>query len=79
MIDRIWRAFKIKHVDIAVKNDIPSIELIPGEDLVIYLAALNGDIDVLISENREFIRQAAVAQKLFECLSMQEFLEKYGS
>lgn len=45
----------------------------------IYLAAIVGEIDVLVSENREFVRQAAAAQNLFDCLTMQEFLERYDN
>ena len=49
---------------------------IPRKDLAIFAAALAGNVDFMISENRAFIRKAAKAQNLFECLTPEEFAEK---
>lgn len=50
---------------------------IPREDVGVYLTALQGHIACMVSANHEFVRQAATKQKLFECLTPEEFVSLY--
>lgn len=52
------------------------VDKIPRKDLAIFTAALAANVDYLISENRDFIRKSAEAQKVFKCLTPEEFVNK---
>jgi predicted nucleic acid-binding protein len=48
---------------------------IPREDIGIYLTAIYGQADYLISANRELLKQATIKQQSFQCLTAQEFIK----
>jgi predicted nucleic acid-binding protein len=81
LVDRIWRDYTIEYVSISDEEKrhvlSSSSAPIPREDLGVYLTAVRGRVDCLISANRELIRQAAARQGLFECLTPEAFLDKY--
>lgn len=83
ILNRIERDFQLAWL--AVKPDnldlVRMIEVhqIPREDVVIFSAAVHGRADLMISQNHEFVRQAARAQDLFDCLTMQDFLAQHGT
>ncbi len=52
-------------------------DLIPQEDIGIYLTAHNGQARYFISSNRELIRALVEKTGEFECFTPQEFVEKY--
>ena len=49
---------------------------IPRKDLAIFTAALVANVDYLISENRNFIRKSAEAQRIFKCLMPEDFVNE---
>lgn len=79
LLNRIWQDYAIVYVLIPPdeKRALESQTDIPREDAGIYLTALLGQAECLISSNHEFVRQAASRQRLFECLNPEEFLHKY--
>lgn len=77
ILSRLWRDFSVEYVSLPDNPLSVARELgpdIPREDLLIFLAALEGRATLLISGNREFLRKAAAQQKLFSCLTPAEFL-----
>lgn len=58
---------------ISEADKIRSEQLIPCEDVFVYLTAKYGEADIFVSENRELIK--AIAD--FECLTSEEFVNKY--
>ncbi len=80
LINRLWQDFTILFVTISdeEKRAVESATEIPREDIGIYLAAIQGGVQCMVSSNHEFVRQTAKAQNLFECLTSPEFNQKYG-
>ncbi|MBK8434859.1 MAG: hypothetical protein IPL28_27735 [Chloroflexi bacterium] len=80
LINRLWHDFEVDFITLPhpliPSNRYPHI---PKEDLVIFLTALHGRANIMISENHEFVRRAAEAQNLFTCLKAAEFLAQYNS
>jgi predicted nucleic acid-binding protein len=81
ILSRIWQDFAIQMVEIDVadlyriQQDFPDI---PAEDVGVFLTAKLGQADVLVSNNRKFVRAAAAAQHLFACLTVEEFLSQFS-
>lgn len=81
ILSRVWSNFSVEYVALP---DNPLIEAqrlgpdIPREDWLIFLTALQGRTTILVSGNREFLRQAATQQKLFNCLTPIEFITQFG-
>lgn len=82
ILSRIWQDFVIQMVEIGaddlyrIRQDFPDI---PAEDIGVFLTAELGQADVLVSNNRKFVRAAAAAQNLFTCLTVDEFLSQYAN
>ncbi|MBP7998060.1 MAG: PIN domain-containing protein [Chloroflexi bacterium] len=80
VLARIWQDFVIEMVEITeddlidVSREFPSV---PSEDMGIFLIAYRGKADVMVSNNRKFVRNAAASQNLFTCLTVEEFLSQY--
>jgi predicted nucleic acid-binding protein len=74
----IWRDYAIDYVipPMPVK-ELEDTGDIPREDLGIYLTALMGEADCFVSANRELVKQVAVKQRVFACLTPEEFVKKY--
>ena len=75
----IWRDYVIDYIDLstALIQELEGVGNIPKEDLGIYLTALFGEANCFVSANRELVKQVAVKQQIFECLTAAEFSEKY--
>jgi hypothetical protein len=54
-------------------EEIVNASTIPTEDIEVFLTAFLGSTDCFISSNRELIKAIA----LFECLTPQDFVNKY--
>ncbi len=79
LLSRIWQDYPIEYVIVSVqeKRELEIQADIPREDIGIYLAALRGQVECFVSANHELVQQAATRQRLFECLTPDEFLSKY--
>ncbi len=79
LLSRIWQDYPIEYVLVSAdeKRELEAQADIPREDIGIYLAALRGQAECLVSANHELVRQAAARQHLFECLTPEEFLRTY--
>ena len=79
LLSRIWQDYPIKYVRVSVheKRELEAQADIPHEDIGIYLTALYGQAECFVSANHELVQQAAARQRLFECLTPDEFLSKY--
>lgn len=76
LIALIWTEIKPVFIPQTYYKDLMKIyeDKIPRKDLAIFAAALAADIDCLVSENRNFIKEAAKAQSIFRCLTPEEFV-----
>ena len=75
----IWESFNIDYISVPEHREvIEKYEDIPRKDLPIFLTALCGNADYLVSNNREFIRKA-VNKGEFECLTPEEFTSQQRS
>ena len=71
----IWTDFDAEFVDIRAQHrDSPSS--IPRKDIDIYLTALHGKADALITNDRAFL-SSAKTQGRFACLTPLEFEERF--
>jgi len=71
----IWSSAKISFVMIPDDKELMErYKEVPRKDLLIFLTALFGNADYLVSNNREFIRKA-VNTREFQCLSPDEFVK----
>lgn len=71
----IWSSAKISFV--MIPEDVRLMERykeVPRKDLLIFLTALFGNADYLVSNNREFIRKT-VNTREFQCLTPGEFVK----
>lgn len=78
----LWKSYQIDFVQVT-QADVVSFhqqypDLVPREDIGIFLTAVHGRADIMISENHAFVRQAAEAQNLFTCLNMEDFLTDWS-
>lgn len=79
ILSRVWHDFLVEYVALPAdpQSIVENLGLdIPREDWLIFLTALMGETNLLVSGNREFLRQAAAQQNLFTCLTPAEFLIK---
>lgn len=77
ILSRIWRDFFVEYISLPVKPLSVAEKLapnIPREDWLIFLTALQGKTTILISGNRKFLKQSAIEQNLFKCVTSLEFL-----
>ncbi len=81
LLNFIWQTFNIEIIP--VPELIEVFERyngkIPSEDILVFVTAVLGQADCLISRNHEFIRQAMAEQETFECLAPAEFLAKHST
>jgi predicted nucleic acid-binding protein len=71
----IWSSAKISFV--MIPEDAGLMERykeVPRKDLLIFLTALFGNADYLVSNNREFIRKTVNTSE-FQCLTTDEFVK----
>lgn len=73
----IWESFNIDYLSVQKQSEvIEKYEDIPGKDLLIFLTALCGNADYLVSNNRKFIREA-VNKGEFKCLTPEGFILEF--
>ncbi|MCA9946772.1 MAG: hypothetical protein KC449_24995 [Anaerolineales bacterium] len=75
----IWQGMNVTYVlldEFEIKN-LLSANVIPREDVDIYLTAKVGKADCFVSANRELVRVLAQQTGAFECLFAAEFVTKY--
>jgi predicted nucleic acid-binding protein len=71
----IWSSARISFVMIPEDAELMErYKEVPRKDLLIFLTALRGKVDYLVSNNREFIRKAANTGN-FKCLTPDEFVK----
>lgn len=75
----IWRDYAIDYIQVpqSLAKEIEDQIDLPREDVGVYLTALLGEAECFVSANRELVKQAANKQRVFECLTAEEFVEKY--
>ena len=80
LLHYIWSTFRVDYIHISLEEmtEVETVSDIPREDIGIYLTALRGKADYLISANHELLKEAAAKQNRFRCLSAEAFLEEYG-
>lgn len=79
LLNRIWRNLRVLYVQID-KIDIlntSSLEQIPQEDVSVYLTAIAGQAECFISANYELIRALVNETGEFDCLTPEQFIDKY--
>jgi predicted nucleic acid-binding protein len=79
LLSQIWTDYLIEYVNVSLdeKRELQAQGYIPREDVGIYLTALRGRAECFVSANSELVKQAAIQQSLFECLTPDQFLQKY--
>lgn len=79
IITRIWQGMNVNYVfyDDQEVQTLLQANLIPREDVTIFLSAKAGNADCFVSANRELVRTLAQEMGAFECLYAAEFVEKY--
>jgi predicted nucleic acid-binding protein len=79
ILARIWQGMNVQYV-LLDERDIQALvqkNIVPREDVEIYLTAKAGKAECFISANRELIRVLARESGAFECLDAAEFVSKY--
>lgn len=72
----LWSDYKIESVNIKEKNYPKNFkELIPRKDLDIFLTAYIGNSDVLITNDKKFLKKAKECLPSFDCFSAEEFMK----
>ncbi len=81
LLNLIWQTFDIEIVPIPELIEVFERYKgkIPDEDILIFVTAVLGQADCLISRNHEFVRRAVAEQDAFECLEPAEFLAKFST
>lgn len=79
LLHYIWSNYRIVYIDLSTEqlSETETLTDIPREDVGIYLTAIQGQADYLISANRELLRQAMANQALFRCLTAREFISQH--
>jgi len=80
ILNTVWRDLVVDYI---VLPDLPfaiAEQMAPGipkEDILVFLTALVGQAECLVSYNREFLRESAAAQRVFRSLTPAQFLVTY--
>ena len=75
----LWSDFNVEFVFLPPIESLQQTQheamaTIPRKDRLIFLTALLGSADYLVSNNRAFVRSAAEGQSLFGCVTPKAFL-----
>ena len=81
IVARIWQQLQVIYVNFTSEEwlKIEELGLIPREDIGVYLTASKGETQCFVSANYKLIRCLVQETKEFECLTPQEFVNKYLS
>lgn len=79
LIVRLWQNLSVEHVTLEEQawQLLGQEDVIPREDIPIFLTALIGGVECFISANHKLIKALAATDQLFECLTPIEFVTKY--
>jgi predicted nucleic acid-binding protein len=79
IVARIWQQLQVIYVNFTADEwlKIEELGLIPREDIGVYLTASKGETQCFVSANYKLIRCLVQETKEFECLTPQEFVNKY--
>ncbi len=76
---QMWNDLNLQNV-IVEKDEYQTIieaHLLPREDIGVYLTARNGHAECFVSSNRKLIQALVRETGEFECLTPEQFVEKY--
>jgi len=79
LLGRIWQNLNVCYVllDADEFSKVEALDVIPREDVGVYLTAKTGKAQCFVSANHELIRALAKKTGEFECLTPKEFANKY--
>lgn len=79
LLGRIWRDMRLRYVllDEEKYRMLEESGEIPREDVGVYLTARAGQAQYFVSSNRELVSILAAKTGEFECLTADEFVQKY--
>jgi predicted nucleic acid-binding protein len=80
ILNAIWRDLTVDYVLLPDEPFEVAQQFAPGiptEDVLVFLTAVLGRAECLVSINREFLAHSAAAQRAFRCLTPTEFLAIY--
>ncbi|WP_414549867.1 hypothetical protein [Anabaena sp. CCY 0017] len=79
IVSRIWQKLQVIYVSFTSEEwlNIEKLGLIPREDIGVYLTASKGETQCFVSANYKLIRCLVQETKEFECLTPEEFVNKY--
>lgn len=79
ILSHIWRDLRLHHVYLEQEDvvQLAIMDVLPREDVAVYLTAKLGAADCFVSTNRGLIRAAVQHTRDFECLTPEEFIAKY--
>lgn len=72
----IWSDFRIKYVKLNTELRQKYGNKVPRKDLGVFVTAIKGKADYLISNDKDFLEEASHAQQIFSCLTPHEFVKK---
>lgn len=79
LLGQIWQNLNVRYVLTSLQefNKLEALEIIPREDIGVYLTAKAGQAQCFISSNHKLIRALAFNTREFECLTPEEFIRKH--
>ena len=79
LIARLWANLSIEHVTLEADalQRLSEEEVIPREDVSVFLTAVAGRAECFVSANYKLIRALAATAQIFECLTPAEFVARY--
>ncbi|KAM3090715.1 hypothetical protein ACKFKF_34375 [Phormidesmis sp. 146-12] len=79
LLSRIWQNLNVRYVLLNLQdfNKLEAMEIIPREDIGVYLTAKEGQAQCFVSSNHKLVRALASSTGEFECLTPEEFVRKY--
>ena len=79
ILQRIWSNMNVRYVvlDERKLDELEKQNVVPREDVGVYLTALEGGASCFVSANHLLIRNAAAQGNRFTCLTPSEFLTAY--
>ncbi|OQY46410.1 MAG: hypothetical protein B6242_08080 [Anaerolineaceae bacterium 4572_78] len=81
LLHYIWSTYHVEYVYVH-ENDVKHVEKttnIHREDVRIYLTALHGQVDCMISANRELLKESMAHQNRFRCFDAMSFLNEFDN
>lgn len=72
----IWSDLEIKYAELNWELRRKYEDKVPRKDLGVFVTAIKGEADYLISNDEDFLEKASHAQQTFRCVTPSEFLEE---